>query len=559
MADAPEVVVASGHMVDAADRSTPRFPAGEVERVTREVAATLRGWNVGPSTTVVCGGARGADIIVAEQARELGARVRLCLAAPAEQFEQTSVALPGTDWVARFRALSAIADVEVVPPASDPADDVYSRTNQRLIEITRSYGGHPHAVIVWNGAEGDGPGGTRNFVRQLAGGGRTGPVHVIDPTPRAYESRQSAPGPKKLLALDGGGIRGVLSLEILRSMEAQLRQRRGSPDLVLADYFDYVGGTSTGAVIAAALAMGRSVAEVQDRYISLASTVFRKRFLPFRLRSFYPDDQLRSELEDFFGPGRTLGAPEFRSLVLLVLHNTVTDSAWPLSNCTQAKYNRADRCLQSPSDRNLDLSLTELLRGSTAAPVYFAPQTIRVGSHEFVFQDGGLTPFNNPALLMYVMATLPEYGLNWRAGPEDLLVVSVGTGSAASVHPGLRPGKVWLGFNAKNFPSVFMRGASVGQDLLARAFGSTRAGEEIDREFGARLNPAPAPGGSRFSYVRYDANLSKETLQEYGITSSRAQKTIRKLDAVGEMAQLRAIGEKVGRTVDVADHFRGFL
>ena len=73
----------------------------------------------------------------------------------------------------------------------------------------------------------------------------------------------------RILSFDGGGIRGVLSLEILRSMEAQLRQRRGSPDLVLADYFDYVGGTSTGAVIAAALAMGRSVAEVQDRYLSL--------------------------------------------------------------------------------------------------------------------------------------------------------------------------------------------------------------------------------------------------------------------------------------------------
>jgi predicted Rossmann-fold nucleotide-binding protein len=66
-------------------------PTSEVARVTREVAATLQGWNVGPSTTVVCGGARGADIIVAEQARELGARVRLCLAAPAEEFEANSV------------------------------------------------------------------------------------------------------------------------------------------------------------------------------------------------------------------------------------------------------------------------------------------------------------------------------------------------------------------------------------------------------------------------------------------------------------------------------------
>jgi hypothetical protein len=50
--------------------------------------------------------------------------------------------------------------------------------------------------------------------------------------------------------------------------------------------------------------------------------------------------------------GATLGDARFRSLLLLVLHNTVTDSLWPVSNCTRAKYNQADRNLNRPSDRN---------------------------------------------------------------------------------------------------------------------------------------------------------------------------------------------------------------
>lgn len=51
---------------------------------------------------------------------------------------------------------------------------------------------------------------------------------------------------KKILALDGGGIKGVVSIEILAKIEQLLREREGKPDLVLADYFDFIAGTSTG-------------------------------------------------------------------------------------------------------------------------------------------------------------------------------------------------------------------------------------------------------------------------------------------------------------------------
>jgi patatin-like phospholipase/acyl hydrolase len=67
----------------------------------------------------------------------------------------------------------------------------------------------------------------------------------------ALEKRITALGPKKILALDGGGIRGMLTVEVLAEIEELLRKAlKRDANFVLADYFDYIAGTSTGAIIA---------------------------------------------------------------------------------------------------------------------------------------------------------------------------------------------------------------------------------------------------------------------------------------------------------------------
>lgn len=552
---ADRAVVVSGHMVDMPGRPRPRFPNDQVPRVSAAISSALTRWEIGPGTTLITGAARGADIIAAEEALKRSARVRVVLALPKEEFERQSVAIPETDWVERFRSVLDQAEVEVIDGPYD--DTAFGRANARMIDLARGLDENPYAVVVWNGQEGDGPGGTRDFVQRL---GYTGPnehVCVIDPTPRDYEARQAPGTPKKLLALDGGGIRGVLSLEILAAIESGLGRHYGR-DVKLADYFDYIGGTSTGAIIAAGLAFGKSIAEIRQQYETLGTKIFHKRFLPLRARSFYRDKPLNDELEGFFGPGRTLGDPDLKTLLLLVMHNSNTDSPWPLSNCTNAKYNRADRNLKSPSDRNLGLSLTTLIRGSTAAPVYFPPQEIPIGDRKYLFEDGGVTPFNNPAMLMFLMATLPEYGLGWPAGEENLLLASVGTGSSAAVHPNLLARNVNILFEAQNLPSVFMNGASTGQDLMCRAIGRTRAGDPIDLEIGDRIGQ-PGSAGSAFTYLRYNADLSAKALADAGITDPAQQAQLRKLDAVGSMPQLQELGKRVGATIDVERHFAGFL
>jgi hypothetical protein len=178
----PAVVVVSGHMVDTPDRPTPRFPQEELPRVATEVRRAFARWSVGKGTTLVTGGARGADIIAAEEARACGASLRLVLALDPDEFVARSVRIPGTDWEERLRALLPQAGVEVVDGPDD--DELFARTNRRIIEVAREIHPRPHAVIVWNGKEGDGPGGTRDFVSQLGHDLEDDSVAVIDPTPR---------------------------------------------------------------------------------------------------------------------------------------------------------------------------------------------------------------------------------------------------------------------------------------------------------------------------------------------------------------------------------------
>ena len=98
------------------------------------------------------------------------------------------------------------------------------------------------------------------------------------------QQRITAPGPKKILACDGGGILGLMSTEILARLELNLRTRLDQPNLVLADYFDFVCGTSTGAVIATCIAAGMPMDKLRDFYVGSGVTTYNNpAFLAFQM------------------------------------------------------------------------------------------------------------------------------------------------------------------------------------------------------------------------------------------------------------------------------------
>ena len=75
------------------------------------------------------------------------------------------------------------------------------------------------------------------------------------------------PGPKRMLSLDGGGVRGAIAIGFLERLESLIQEVEGRPTL-LCDWFDFIGGTSTGAIIAGALALGYRAADVRKFYLA---------------------------------------------------------------------------------------------------------------------------------------------------------------------------------------------------------------------------------------------------------------------------------------------------
>lgn len=375
------------------------------------------------------------------------------------------------------------------------------------------------------------------------------------------ENRYATKRPRKLLTLDGGGIRGVLTLQVLIRMEELLREQSGQGNnFRLCNFFDYIGGTSTGAIIAAGLARGMSARELSDFYMKAGPAMFDKSFILFRLRHLYETKPLAEELQKTFGKNTTLVPEDLKCLLLVVTRNVSTDSPWPISSNPYAKYNQTDR-----ADCNLRIPLWQLVRASTAAPVYFAPEVLQWDPNDpskaFVFEDGGLTPYNNPAFLLARMATVKHYNLDWDAGEDKLLVMSVGTGAAPKVDAEVYSSGKTAFTNLANFPAALMYGAQVDQDVNCRTMGRCVHGAEIDREVGdlvprdddGNVIPLSQGLGRRFLYARYNAELSGRWLSEHGLGDVDAAQ-VSQLDSVEHIKDLIRVGQKLAEEVKI-EHF----
>lgn len=373
-------------------------------------------------------------------------------------------------------------------------------------------------------------------------------------------ARIKSPGPKKILTLDGGGIRGMITVEVLAELESMLRQQLGADEhFVLADYFDFVAGTSTGAIIAACISLGMKVSEIRTFYISSGEEMFDKAFLLKRFRYKYEDEKLAARMQEVFGKDTTLGSDKLKTVLMMVMRNATTDSPWPVSNNPYAKYNQRVREDGSPRDNcNLDIPLWQLIRASTAAPVYFPPEVVKVGDKEFIFVDGGITTCNNPAFQAFLMATVEPYKMGWHTGEDNMLVVSIGTGTSPQANADLDPSEMNLLYNAGSVPSALMYAALNEQDMLCRIFGKCLAGDELDREVGNLIGAKGPVGPNKlFTYVRYNAELSSDGLKVLGLEGIKPE-DVQRLDSVAHIAELQRVGKTVAKGVS-AEHFEQFV
>jgi len=119
---------------------------------------------------------------------------------------------------------------------------------------------------------------------------------------------------RRILSIDGGGIRGVFPVSFLAHIESELSLP------TVADYFDLVAGTSAGGIIALGLGLGLAAQQMAELFVNEGATIFPHSPVPtstLRLlwgRERYKPHHLRQALEKVFG-SKTLADSRVRLLI----------------------------------------------------------------------------------------------------------------------------------------------------------------------------------------------------------------------------------------------------
>jgi hypothetical protein len=181
-----QVLLFSGHMVDAPGRATPRFPAAKVGAAAQRIAAALDALGAAAGDLAFTQGAAGGDLLFAEACVARGVRVQLLLPLAEAEFIQRSLlgSADGPAWHARYVALKpGLQDAPRCAPEAlgplPPGVDLWERCNLWLLYSALAFGADKvSAIALWDGGGADGPGGTRHMVDELRR--RTGRVTWID-------------------------------------------------------------------------------------------------------------------------------------------------------------------------------------------------------------------------------------------------------------------------------------------------------------------------------------------------------------------------------------------
>lgn len=331
-----------------------------------------------------------------------------------------------------------------------------------------------------------------------------------------HEHLDPTTGPKRILSLDGGGIRGALTLGYLKKIETILKEKNGQ-DYLLCDHFDLIGGTSTGSIIAAGLATGLTVDNLVELYMDLGGKIFGKKrnwWNPLEtwrfLKAEYDYRVLEKSLKDAFGT-ITLGSDQIKTGLCIVAKRADTNSVWPLINHPQGKF------FDTMNGKNKNIPLWEAVRASSAAPTYFAPQMIDVGDGQrAAFVDGGVSMANNPALTLLMVASLKGFPFRWEMGEDKLTIVSIGTGYSVFKKQIGEIEEGWMLTWAKNVPDMLMQDASWQNQILLQWLSNSPTAHYIDMEIES-LKDDYIAGKPLIKYLRYNFPITENELNGLGL------------------------------------------
>ncbi|MEM8757390.1 MAG: patatin-like phospholipase family protein [Planctomycetota bacterium] len=214
-----------------------------------------------------------------------------------------------------------------------------------------------------------------------------------------------------ILSIDGGGMLGIMTTVYLDRLEQRL-------DCALRDCFDVIAGTSTGAILAAAIAMGKPVADIRALYRDRGRAIFAKSAIDDLRRTLtsgiskpeYSDAGLEAELKrELAVDGSPVRFGDLPGLVILTAYETIRRDAWVFK-----------------SDRSAlrDIPVWELVKASSSAPTYFPAHGIDIDGAIRSFIDGGVFA-NNPCALALAEVLARGGG---SVDPRSCVVASFGNG-----------------------------------------------------------------------------------------------------------------------------------
>ena len=228
--------------------------------------------------------------------------------------------------------------------------------------------------------------------------------------------------PFKILSIDGGGIRGVFPARFLANLEAQLKAD-GKKNWQIYQNFDLIVGTSTGGILAIALALGIPAQELYKLYLDEAENIFGKKkylFGQFKYAS-HERDVLEKLIRDKFKETNSNGSDP-------ILKDCKTNVCIPIFDLLHGKPSVYKNNYHPKFTRDFHIPAYQVALGTSAAPTYFSPfeaEYTDLHGAEKTFKnkvDGGVFA-NNPTLLGIIEAQEA-----FKQNLSNLRVLSLGTG-----------------------------------------------------------------------------------------------------------------------------------
>lgn len=201
---------------------------------------------------------------------------------------------------------------------------------------------------------------------------------------QAFKNLNISPDHRAILSLDGGGMRGILTIQLLKKLEAIA----GIPCYQL---FDMVAGTSTGAIIAGLITTGHDAIDIEQKYIALVTEVFDKRRLGNRFVNppAFTKELYRQRLREIIKDLTLAQACATTDIDLMITSRDIAAAEETFFSC----FKQSDGTYYGTYK---DILLRAAMEATMSAPTYFYPLER--------FVDGGTTTYNNPSLAAFMEA-----------------------------------------------------------------------------------------------------------------------------------------------------------